>query len=153
MQPTNKIKTIQTIHLAFCGAVLVFAITVFTMVSDRVYFDMSFDQDNGLFPLFPIIAFIAIFVGIKLFNKQLADLDYTVNLDSKFAKYQTAFLIRTAFLDAGALMNISAFLITANLVFVVAALFPFFFLLRFRPSKDEVIEVLKLQYPETDQLE
>lgn len=153
MQPINKLKPIKTIHAAFCAAVLLFAVTVFFMVRTRVYFDANFNQDNGLYPLFPIMALFAIFAGIKLFNKHIALVEESADLDSKFAKYQVAFLIRCAFLEGGALMNVSAFLITANLVFVLAALFPFFFLVKFRPNKAEVVEVLNLQYPETEQLE
>jgi len=153
MQSGNKLKPIKMIHLAFCAAIGIFAITVFSIVKDQVHFDACFDQDIGLYPLFPIMAAFSVFAGIMLFNKQISLVERSADLDAKLTKYQVAFLIRCAFLEGGSLMNISAFLISANLVFLLAAIVPFVFLVKYRPSKTEVIEDLDLQYPDTEQLD
>jgi hypothetical protein len=153
MQSVNKLKATQTIHMAFCAAVLLFAIVAFITVRDRIHFDASFNQDIGLYPLFPILGVVTIIAGMKIYKKQLSDIEHLVSFEEKFAKYQVAFLIRCAFLQAGALMNVSGFLVTANLVFLIAFMLPFFFLAKFRPNKTAVIEDLNLQYPDTNELD
>ncbi|MES2454896.1 MAG: hypothetical protein V4594_05135 [Bacteroidota bacterium] len=152
MQPVSKLKTIQTIHLAFCSAILAFAAVATLTVKDKIYFEASFSQDNPFYPLFPILGIIAVVAGVFLFNKNASAIAEMETLDKKLTKYQEAFLIRTALLEGAALMNTVAFLISANLVFLLVVAIPFLTLVRFRPTKDSIIETLNLQYPESEQL-
>ncbi|MGY4386295.1 putative membrane protein (GlpM family) [Pedobacter sp. UYP24] len=150
MSQISKLKPIKTIHLAFCAAILTLAAVSAITVKNNIYFDVALNQNNGLYPLFPILAIIVTVVGIFLFNKQIAAIDNAETFDSKFMKYQTAFLVRCAFLEGGALMNVVGFLMTANTVFLIAAAIPFLYLVRSRPTKDQIVEDLNLQYPDTE---
>ncbi|MHA4895729.1 hypothetical protein ACXZ1K_13330 [Pedobacter sp. PWIIR3] len=150
MSQISKLKPIKTIHLAFCAAVLTFAAVTALTVKNKIYFDASLDQNNGLYPLFPILAIVFTVIGLFLFNRQISAIDNSETFDSKFVKYQTAFLVRCAFLEGAALMNIVGFLLTGNTIFSLAAAIPFAFLVRLRPTKDNVIEQLNLQYPDTE---
>ncbi len=150
MSQVSKLKAIKTTHLAFCAALLIFAAVAPVIVENNIYFDSALNQNNGLYPLFPVLAIIFTIVGIFLFNKQIAAIDNSETFDTKFMKYQTAFLIRCAFLEGAALLNVAGFLVTANAVFLVAAAVPFLFLVKLRPTKENVIETLNLQYPDTE---
>ena len=152
MKQVSKLKPIQTIHLAFCSALLVFAIVSTSLVKDKIYFDASFTQGDPLYPLFPVFGIVSIIAGIFLFKRKIAGIDDIESFEAKMVKYQVAFLIRCAFLEAAALMNTVGFLTTGNAVFLTAAILPFLALVIFRPTKANVTEALNLHYPETEQL-
>ncbi|TKC04897.1 hypothetical protein [Pedobacter frigoris] len=142
----------QIMHIAFCIAVFNFALVAFFLVKDSIHLNLRLEQPTPLFPIFPIIAVLAVFIGSFLFKKQLNGVTDIPSADDKIAKYQTAFLIRSAILEGAALMNTVAFLMTSNSVFLLAAAFPFLFLLISRPAKQQIIDELNLTYPDTEKL-
>jgi hypothetical protein len=72
--------------------------------------------------------------------------------DDKINKYQVAFLIRTALFELPALLNIVGFLVSGNIVFLIAGVVFFMLLVSARPSKQAIIEALNLNYPDTEKL-
>ncbi|WP_316790126.1 hypothetical protein [Pedobacter frigoris] len=148
----SKIKTLQIIHIAFCIAVFNFGLVTFFLVKDSMYLNLKLEQPTPFFPLFPVIAVLAVFIASFLFKKQLSKLTDSPSVDEKITKYQTAFLIRSAILEGAALMNTVAFLTTSNSAFLLATAIPFLFLLISRPAKQQIIDELNLSYPDTEKL-
>lgn len=142
----------QVIHTAFCAAIAGFAIVALILRKERIHLDLSFDKNDPYFPLFPILAVISVAVGFYMFNKQVRSLDPLLTGDDKIAAYQTAFIVRCAFIEAPALLNVVAFLIYGNMVYliVVAAVLAVFVLIR--PTKQHVIDTTGLQFPDTEKL-
>ena len=147
----SKIKIMQTLHLAFCMSVFMFTMVTLLISKDMVHFNLSLDKDP-LFPLFPVIGLVFLYVGSFMFKKTLQGCDNLNDLDMKLAKYQTAFIIRSAFTEAAGLMNTAAFLISGNAAFLIVTTVSLFILLTMRPTKQGVIDVLNLQYPDTEKL-
>ncbi len=147
-----KLKTLQTIHLAFCIFIFLFATVALLVNKNILFFDASFASSAPFNPIFPAVAIIAIALGTIMFNKKMASITPVQPLEFKFTQYQVAFLIRCAFFEAGALLNIVGFFNTYNLFFILFAAASFVALLLSRPTKDKVISALQLQYPDTENL-
>jgi len=141
----------QTIHLAFCLAIVLMAATSYLTVKDRLYLDADLNQNDIFFPLFPLIGLVSIALGQFLFKKQLSNLQ-ELSADDKINKYQVAFLMRTALFELPALLNIVGFLVSGNIVFLIAGVVFFMLLVSARPSKQAIIEALGLNYPDTEKL-
>jgi hypothetical protein len=148
----SKLKIMQVIHTAFCTAIAGFAIVALILRKERIHLDLSFDKNDPYFPLFPILAVISVAVGFYMFNKQIRSLDPMLTGDDKITAYQTGFIIRCAFIEAPALLNVIAFLIYGNMIYliVVAAVLAVFIITR--PTKQHVIDTTGLQFPDTEKL-
>lgn len=141
----------QTIHLAFCLAIITMAATSYLTVKDRLYLDMSLNQAEVFFPLFPIIGIVSLIAGQFLYKRQISNLQ-ELSAEHKINKYQVAFIMRTALFEMPSLLNIVGFLVTGNLIFLIVALIFFVFLLTTRPKKQTIIDELNLSYPDTEKL-
>jgi len=148
----SKLKTLQIIHLALCSGVFLFAMVTILLNKDRMIFDAKFENTAPFNPIFPIIGLITLGISIFLKNQFIAKISSSDGLDSKITQYQSAFIVSSALLEGGALLNIVGFLITTNAFFLIFAGISLFFLIRSRPTKDKVISDLQLQYPETEAL-
>ena len=144
----SKLKIMQVIHTAFCAAITGFAIVALIMRKERIHLDLSLDNNDPYFPLFPILAVISVAVGFYMFNKQIRSMDPMLGGDDKIAAYQTAFILRCAFIEAPALLNVVGFLMVY--LIVAAAVLVVFILTR--PTKQHVIDTTGLQFPDTEKL-
>lgn len=148
---SSKLKTMQTIHLAFCLAIITMAATSYLTVKDRLYLDTSLNQAEVFFPLFPIIGIVSLIAGQFLYKQQISNLQ-ELSAENKINKYQVAFIIRTALFEFPSLLNIVGFLVSGNIIFLIASLIFFVFLLATRPKKQTIIDELNLSYPDTEKL-
>ncbi|RZK68805.1 MAG: hypothetical protein EOO85_23545 [Pedobacter sp.] len=148
----SKLKTMQVIHTAFCTAITGFAIVALIMRKDRIHFTVSIDASDPYFPLFPILALISLAVGFYMFNKNISSIDHVSSGDEKITAYQSAFIVRCAFIEAPALLNIIAFLMSGNAVYLVIAAIILIVFIMTRPNKQKVIDALNLQFPDTEKL-
>ena len=147
-----KLKITQTIHLSFCSVIVLFSVVALLINKDHLFFDASLANTAPFNPIFPIIAVVGVIFGIFIFNEKISGITSELSFDEKFTQYQTAFLVRCAFCEAGALLNIVGFFNTQNLFFMLFAMASFIALLLSRPSKSKVITDLQLQYPDTEKL-
>lgn len=148
----SKLKVMQVIHTAFCAAVGGFAVVALIMRKDQMHLDLSFEKNDPYFPLFPILAVIMVAVGFYMFNRQIRSIDPATNGDEKIAAYQTAFIVRCAFIEAPALLNTIAFLTFGNTVYLIVLAAVLIVFIRTRPTKEHVINTTNLQFPDTEKL-
>jgi len=143
----------QILLSAFCFAIISFAAVTLLLNKEGIHLDPSISSDQtGLYPLFPLIGLGLIFLGTFMFNKQLGNLPEDAAADEKITGYQTAFIIRSAFLEGASLMNIVGFLISANAIFLVVPAIAVATLIVTRPTKQGVTDALNLSYPDTEKL-
>lgn len=145
MLTSNRIKALQGVHLGFCSSVFLLGLVGFLIIEGPIQFELIPQKIEPLHIIGPIIALLGLLLGPFLFNKIIADMDPDTSTLAKFTKYQTAFLIRSAFLEAGALFNLVAFILSSNLLFVLLAACCFTALCLSRPTKDKVYTALQLQ--------
>lgn len=148
----SKLKVMQVIHTAFCAAIGGFAVVALIMRKDQMHLDLSFEKNDPYFPLFPILAVIMVAVGFYMFNRQIRSIDPLISGDEKIAAYQTAFIVRCAFIEAPALLNTIAFLTFGNTVYLIVLAAVLVVFIRTRPTKEHVIDTTNLQFPDTEKL-
>ena len=151
MNPPSKIKMMQTLHLAFCFSIFMFTALTLFLLKDSIHFNLLLDKDP-LFPLLPLLGLAFLAAGTFMFKKVIQGVENIEDTEIKIARYQTAFIICSAFTEGAALMNTVAFLVSANAAFLVVTVLAFSILLIRRPTKQGVIDVINLQYPDTEKL-
>lgn len=138
----QQLKVIQLIHTAFCVAVFTFGLISFFIAREQIHFEVPKTAETLVFPL---ISVLGVIFGTILFNKHLGNINSPENKGSKLIQYQTAFLIKCAFFEAGALANIVAFIMDGNAFFMIFAGLSFVFLVMSRPTTSKVADTLSLQ--------
>jgi len=99
----NKLKALQLIHISLMAGVVVF--TGFVLyTSDGFSFDFDMNESFNWVAVF--IAFVGFFMGNTLFNKAMSSVDRTSSIDEFFNSFQTAHIVRMAFLEGPALFAV-----------------------------------------------
>ena len=126
---TQKIKTLQIIHLAICLGVslaYVFAGDIFT----KEFKLPNIDASSILYVVVPIIG-----IGLSnfLFKSQLKKIDSKKKLEENLPLYQSASIIRWAILEAAAI-----FVLFSNPDFVLIGVILIVYLISLRPTEDRI---------------
>lgn len=95
---TQKIKTLQIIHLAICAGIIV-AYFMLGNLSMESLIITSIDSSEIVYVLIPILAF---FLSNLLFKSQLKKVNPKLNPEENLPIYQTASIIRWAILEGAA---------------------------------------------------
>ena len=142
------IKPLKLIHGSFCFSIFLFATVVCLLNKDLLIFDFTLahpDTNTNILSFIAVIFTVAAMnLGTYLFNKQIEKIDVVSSDESKFVKYQTAFLIKCALLEAASIFSIMMCLITYNFYFIVVAAFSFIALWLMRPTKEKVYATLQI---------
>lgn len=147
-----KLKTLQVIHLALCAGILLFALVTIFLNREMMFFDANPKTTAPFNPLMPLVGLITLSASIFFFRNVIRKINPSADLATKFDLYQSAFIISSALLEAGALFNTVGFFLTHNAFFLIFAAVNFIFLVMKRPGKDKLISTLQLQYPDTEAL-
>lgn len=148
----NKLKPLQTIHLALCGGVFLFALITIFLNRDIMFFDANPAHSAPFNPIFPIMGLMTITASIYFFRNVISKVDKTAATYSKIDQYQSAFIIGAALLEGGALFNVVGFYLTHNAFFLIFAFANFVFLALRRPTKEKLISDLNIPYPDSEML-
>jgi hypothetical protein len=145
LTPKKYLTSLSLIHLTMLiGQLLFGALAIF--INDNITLDLL-DTDNKLFFIIPLFALVGYFAGNFLFKQNINTIANNNNsLNDKLKGYQVALIIKLALLEGSAIFGIVAFLMSGNLYFllVVGAIIFYFFIQK--PSKEKIIDVLKLKY-------
>lgn len=147
-----NLKTLNTLHLSFCLAVLFFALATYFSYSGTTTFTTKMASASSYFLLFPLVALLSITIGNTLFSRILLKARQLETFEQKTAKYQSGLIIRCALIEGGAFLNIVAFMLSGNLIFMVFAGISLLALLSCKPSKAKVVADLELSFPDTERL-
>lgn len=147
----SRTKTIQTLHLAFCLAPSIFVLLSLAILPITINLDFSNVGEEPILVLAPAFALVLIPLSTFLIKVALTKLaeDSSSGIDEKLSRYQTIFIVKSAFLESVALFNTVAFLMTGNLLVLIFAVFAIVILWLSRPTKHKIEEDLKLVYPNT----
>jgi len=148
----TQLKTLQTVHLALCSGVLLFALVTVFLNRELMFFDANPKTTAPFNPIFPVMGLITLSASIFFYRNLIAKIDKTAADDIKINLYQSAFIISSALLEGGALFNIVGFFMTRNSFFLIFGAANFIFLVLKRPTKDKLISTLQLQHPNSGSL-
>lgn len=97
---TQKIKTLQIIHLAICAGIIVAYFTLGNLSLESLN-SKSIDSSDIVFVAVPILAF---FLSNFLFKSQLKQANPKLKPEENLPIYQTASIIRWAILEGAAFL-------------------------------------------------
>jgi uncharacterized membrane protein YoaK (UPF0700 family) len=97
---TQKIKTLQTIHLAICAGIIVAYFMMGNLSIDSLNIQ-SIDSSEIIFVAIPILAFV---LSNFLFKSQLKQANPKLKPEENLPIYQTASIIRWAILEGAAFL-------------------------------------------------
>ena len=143
----KQTKTIQIIHLAFCAAILAFGVVAIMITKDNLFFGLEFKNADPVVFIAHIFALISLVISGLLFNKLIGNIDSNIRSTEKITQYQTAFLVKCAFLEGAALFNIVACLVTNNALTLIFATICLAYLWLSRPTDQKIYETLQMQDP------
>ncbi|MES2812582.1 MAG: MFS transporter [Bacteroidota bacterium] len=126
---TEKIKTLQTIHLAICAGTIL-AYYFLGNVTTPILQIPKIDSDSIPFVCIPIAAYV---LSNFLFKSQLKQIDSNIKLEEKLPIYQTASLIRWAILEGAAFV-----IIALNPTFILFGIFIILYLISLRPTESRI---------------
>ncbi|RED22194.1 hypothetical protein BD847_3702 [Flavobacterium cutihirudinis] len=97
---TEKIKTLQIIHLAICAGTIVAYYILGDLSIEKLRIPVI-DSSSIVYVLIPFLAFA---LSSFLFKSQLKQIDPKLKLEDKFPIYQTASIMRWAVLEGAAFL-------------------------------------------------
>lgn len=92
---TEKIKTLQIIHLAICAGTIVAYYILGDLSIEKLRIPVI-DSSSLVYVAIPVLAFV---ISSFLFKSQLKQIDPKLKLEEKFPIYQTASIMRWAVLE------------------------------------------------------
>ncbi|WP_026730412.1 hypothetical protein [Flavobacterium denitrificans] len=97
---SDKIKTLQIIHLGVCAGTIV-AYYILGDISIEKLQIPAIDSSSVIYVLIPVFAFV---LSSFLFKSQLKQINPKLKLEEKFPIYQTASIMRWAVLEGAAFL-------------------------------------------------
>ena len=125
----EKIKALQTIHLAICGGVIIAYATIGKFSMDVLKIE-AIDSSEIVYVLIPVMAFV---LSNFLFKMQLKQVNPKQELFEKLPVYQTASIIRWAILEGAAFV-----LLFLKPDLMVLGLLVIGYLVFLRPTEDRI---------------
>lgn len=95
-----KIKSLQSIHLAFCAGVILFYLFIGEISMENLNIS-NVDGSSLVYLALPVLAFV---LSDFLFKNQLKQVDIKPKTEDNFAVYQQASIVRWAVLEGAAML-------------------------------------------------
>jgi MFS family permease len=149
LTPAKYLKINTVIHLALISGVALFSVIAFGLIESR---ELRWNDTGDIFFfIVPIAAILGIVAGNILYKKGLESLIDKNTLKEKLTGFQTALIIKYAFLEGPSLIGVVAFFNTGNLLYLLISgvLIIYFFFQR--PSKEKIMNDLELSGALKDQ--
>lgn len=126
---TEKIKTLQIIHLGVCAGTIV-AYFIIGDISLETLNIPSIDSNSILYLIIPVLAFV---LSSILFKAQLKQIDPKLKLEDKLPVYQTASIMRWAVLEGAAFL-----ILILKPEFIIFGLLLIIYLIFLRPTEEKI---------------
>ncbi len=140
--PRTYINITILFHTIFTLAVLLFGAFVYFTVSDPKM--NLFDSEDIFFYILPSIVIANILISSIIYKRKLTSLKQEKHLKTKMHMYQSARMIRYAFLEGSAFLACIVFMNTENLFYIMIACVPLLYFIALRPTKTSIINDLNL---------
>jgi hypothetical protein len=127
---TEKIKTLQIIHLAICAGTILAYYFVGELSIEKLKNIPTIDSSSIVYVFIPVFAFV---LSTFLFKSQLKQIDPKLKTEAKLPIYQTASIMRWAVLEAAALV-----LLFLKPDFVLFGILIIIYLVFLRPTEERI---------------
>ncbi|MET3026186.1 MFS transporter [Flavobacterium sp. UW10123] len=126
---TEKIKTLQIIHLGICAGTII-AYFIIGDISLETLSIPAIDSNSILYLVIPVLAFV---LSSILFKAQLKQIDPKLKLEDKLPIYQTASIMRWAVLEGAAFL-----ILFLKPEFILFGILLIVYLLYLRPTEERI---------------
>ncbi|MBZ4037143.1 MFS transporter [Flavobacterium sp. 17A] len=126
---TEKIKTLQIIHLAVCAGVILAYFFVGEITLEKLKIP-ELSTIGILYTLIPILAYV---ISTFLFKSQIRQIDPKLKLEEKLPFYQAASILRWAILEGAAFI-----LLFLTPEFVIFGILIIIYLIFLRPTEERI---------------
>ena len=126
---TEKIKTLQIIHLGICAGTTI-AYFIVGDISLETLTIPAIDSNSILYLIIPVLAFV---LSSILFKAQLKQIDPKLKLEDKLPVYQTASIMRWAVLEGAAFL-----ILFIKPEFILFGILLIVYLLYLRPTEERI---------------
>ena len=147
-----ELKLLNIIHLSLCLGIILFGIVTYIVVGNQAYFSTQLGNVSPYYLLMPLVGLISITIGSSIFSKGVARAKEEVSFEQKLAKFKRAFLIRCGLVEFSAILNITGFLLSGNLIFLAFGGISLLSLFSYRIIKPKLIADLQISFPDTERL-
>lgn len=144
--PKSWFYTLSIIHTGLTFGVLLFTLIVVLSGKDLI---LGFTANKSFFVyIVPLAAMISYFGSNYYYNKQLINITESKSFKSRLLRYQQAWIIQLAFLEAATLLSSVCLMLDNNVFYLVISLLLILYLFKVRPTKKKLISDLNLNLEE-----
>jgi len=127
---TEKIKTLQIIHLALCAGLIIAYFVIGEISVEKLKTIPIIDASSIVFAILP---FLAIIMANFIFKSQLKQVDRKLKLEDKLPVYQTASIIRWAILE-----GVAFIILILKPDFLIFGILVIIYLIFLRPTEERI---------------
>ncbi|MBE8725916.1 MFS transporter [Flavobacterium hungaricum] len=127
---TEKIKTLQIIHLAICAGTILVYYFIGDLTVETLKKIPTIDSSSIVYALIPVLAFV---FSSFLFKSQLKQIDPKLKLEDKLPIYQAASIMRWAVLEGAAFL-----LLFLKPDFILFGILIIIYLIFLRPTEERI---------------
>ena len=127
---TEKIKTLQIIHLALCAGLIIAYFVIGEISVEKLKTILIIDASSIVFAILP---FLAIIMANFIFKSQLKQVDQKLKLEDKLPVYQTASIIRWAILE-----GVAFIILIMKPDFLIFGILVIIYLIFLRPTEEKI---------------
>ena len=127
---TEKIKTLQIIHLALCAGLIIAYFVIGEISVEKLKTIPIIDVSSIVFAILP---FLAIIMANFIFKSQLKQVDRKLKLEDKLPVYQTASIIRWAILE-----GVAFIILILKPDFLIFGILVIIYLIFLRPTEERI---------------
>ena len=127
---TQKIKTLQIIHLAVCAGTILVYFFLGELSIEKLKNIPSIDSSSIVYVFIPVLAFV---LSTFLFKSQLKQIDPKLRTEDKLPVYQTASIMRWTVLEGAAFL-----ILFLKPDFILFGLLIIIYLIFLRPTEERV---------------
>ncbi|MEK6154192.1 hypothetical protein WIW50_13055 [Flavobacteriaceae bacterium 3-367] len=140
--PKQYMRLQRLLHLFLLAAPSTLGLLAYYQ-SEGIQVNFSGSGDVFIF-IVPVMALACYFGSMYVFRQQLRKVLEGESLRLKLARYQSANIIRYAFLEGSALLAVLAFMQNSYLLYLLIALLLVIYLIHLRPTKERLLNELPL---------
>ena len=145
----NQLKVNKTIFFSLAAGLISFFIVAVVFIQDKDPSAIK-ELDNIFTIVVPVIGLIMMFSSRLIYNHLISKYDAVRNLHQKISHYRTAKIISWAMIESACLLALVATMLTSNYLYVAVFLFLFGYFLLMKPSKESLIQDMRLNSEESD---
>ena len=150
MNRLNFLKLNQVIFFALLMGIILFACVAFYANKDLTF--LVLDMQNPFTLIVPVLLIAGGAGGNFLFKKIISQIKNAKNLQQKIGIYTSSSIIRYALIEGPILLSIVAFLISANLFFLIFTLGGVLYFLSLKPNAEKIARQADLTYDERNEV-